>query len=389
MGQDPVSHRPLIVHLTYVLDFGGVETLIVDCINRMPVHKYRHVIICLTRYSDFAKRITQPGVEVIALDKPSGMAPGTHVKVWKLMRRLKPAILHTYNLAAAEYALTAFLAGVPVRIHAEHGRDAGDPQGLNRKHNLLRRLLVPFIDCYIPVSADLQQWLGETVGIPRHKNLLINNGVDTERYTPSQTGAARTGDIVIGTVGRIQDVKDQANLIDAFIQLRAMLPAERDRLRLVIVGEGPLLPALRKKVEAAGISHAVSLPGASDDIPSVMRSFSIFALTSIAEGMPVTLLEAMATGLPVVSTAVGGIPELVVEGATGKLVPARDPAALAQALAGYASDPALAYQHGLAGRERIKEKYSIATMILSYTELYDSLCKTKIKLKEAIKPCAE
>lgn len=384
-----MSHRPLVVHLTYVLDFGGVETLIVDCINRMPAHKYRHVIICLTRYSDFAKRITQPGVEVIALDKPPGMAPGTHVKVWKLMRRLKPAILHTYNLAAAEYALTAFLAGVRVRIHAEHGRDAGDPHGLNRKHNLLRRLLVPFIDCYIPVSADLQKWLGETVGIPRHKNLLINNGVDTERFAPPVTDAGRPANIVVGTVGRIQQVKDQATLIDAFIHLRAMLPAERDRLRLVIVGEGPLLPALRAKVEAAGISDAVSLPGASDDIPAVMRSFSIFALTSIAEGMPVTLLEAMATGLPVVSTAVGGIPELVVEGVTGKLVPARDPVALARALAGYAADRALAQQHGAAGRERIKQKYSMAAMLLAYTELYDSLCKTKIKVKEVIKPCAE
>lgn len=391
-----MTQPKLVVHLTYVLDFGGLETLIVDCINRMPADQYRHAIVCLTRSSPFARRITQPGVEIYELNKAPGWALGTHVEISKLLRRLKPAILHTYNLAAAEYAFTATMAGVPVRVHAEHGRDAADPDGKNWKHKLLRRLLQPCIDSYVAVSADLEQWLVNVVGIPGRKTVLINNGVDTDRYrshcstNPECAGQRAEGElVVIGTVGRIQAVKDQAMLIDAFIALRSLMPHALDRLRLVIVGEGPLLPALRSKVETAGLADVISLPGASDDIADLMRTFSIFALSSIAEGMPVTLLEAMATGLPVVSTRVGGIPELILDGANGFLTPPGDAAALAAALARYVSDPELARQHGAAGRECIKQRYSMNAMLSAYVTLYGSLCNAKIGRKDIPAPCTE
>ena len=396
---DDMNKRPLVLHLTYALDFGGLETLLVECVNRMPAHKYRHAIVCLTGYTDFVDKITQPGVEVVALHKRPGLGLATHAALWKLLRRLRPTILHTYNLAAAEYAFTATLAGVPVRIHAEHGRDAGDPDGKNRKHNLLRRLLVPCIDRYVPVSGDLHQWLKTVVGIPDAKNLLINNGVDTAHFTPTPTPApaallspgpwsAQPGCFVIGTVGRLQNVKNQAALVEAFIRLRALVPAEAARLRLVIVGDGPLRAALAQHVAAAGIGGQVWLAGARSDIAELMRTFSVFALPSIAEGMPVTLLEAMACGLPVVASRVGGIPELVLENDTGMLVPPNDPQALAEALARYLRQPALVRQHGAAGRARIETKYSIAAMLFGYTNLYDALYKMKTKSREAI-TCAE
>jgi sugar transferase (PEP-CTERM/EpsH1 system associated) len=376
----------LVVHVIYRLDFGGLETLLVDCINRMPAHKYRHAVVCLTDYTAFADKITQPGVELYALHKAPGLGLGTHAALFKLLRRLKPSILHTYNLAAVEYSVTAALAGVPIRIHAEHGRDAGDPQGLNRKHNLLRRLMAPFIDRYVPVSLDLQRWLRTVVGIADCKNQLINNGVDTEHFKP---GAQAPGHFVIGTVGRVQDVKHQAGLVDAFIALRALLPEQHARLRLAIIGDGPLRPQLEQQVAAAGLGDVVWLAGARSDIADLMRGFSLFALSSIAEGTPVTLLEAMATGLPVVSTAVGGIPELVQDGVSGTLVPAGDPAAMAAALARYAGDAALAARHGTAARARIDAHNSVAAMVQAYVALYDGLRKTKLNLKETITPCAE
>jgi sugar transferase (PEP-CTERM/EpsH1 system associated) len=376
----------LVVHLIYRLDFGGLETLLVDCINRMPAHKYRHAIVCLTDYTAFADKITQPGVALYALHKATGLGLGTHAALFKLLRRLDPCILHTYNLSAVEYSFTAALAGVPIRIHAEHGRDAGDPHGLNRKHNLLRRLMSPFIDRYVPVSLDLQRWLRNVVGIADCKNQLINNGVDTEHFKP---GAQAPDHFVIGTVGRVQDVKHQAGLVDAFIALRALLPDQHARLRLAIVGDGPLRPRLEQQVAAAGIGDVVSLLGARSDIADLMRGFSLFALSSIAEGTPVTLLEAMATGLPVVSTAVGGIPELIADGVSGTLVPAGDPAAMAAALAHYAGDAALAARHGAAARARIEAHNSVAAMVQAYVALYDGLRKTKLNLKETITPCAE
>lgn len=374
------AQRPLVVHLVYSLDVGGLETLLVDCINRMPPDRYRHAVVCLTRYSDFARRITQPGVELFALDKPPGLGLGTHLTFWKLMRRLRPAILHTYNLAAMEYNFTAACAGVPVRIHAEHGRDAADPHGLNPKHNFLRRRLAPFIDRYIPVSDDLQRWLGEVVRIPTAKNLLIKNGVDTERFQPRPAAATaapwRDDDIVIGAVARVQDVKNHRSLVEAFALLRARLPAQRDRLRLSIVGDGPLYGRIKDQVAQAGLQDVVWLPGARADVADLLHGFDIFALPSLAEGTPVSLLEAMACALPVVASRVGGIPEVVTDGVDGSLV-AVEVEALAAALARYIQDPALAARHGAAARARVEEKYSMAAMLAAYTGLYDSLLARK------------
>lgn len=389
------AQPPLVVHLIYRLDIGGLETLLVDTINRMPAHAYRHAVVCLTDYTDFAQRITRPGVELYALHKPPGLGLSAHARLFKLLRRLRPAVLHTYNLGTIEYHATAMLAGVPVRVHAEHGRDAGDPQGLNRKHNLLRRLLVPVIDCYVPVSRDLDRWLGDVVGIPAARRRLIDNGVDTERFRPAPLAADPVEPwqdkdaFVIGTVGRLQDVKHHASLIEAFALLRRMLPEQQARLRLVLIGDGPLRARLEQQIVDAGLQDSVFLAGARSDVAPAMRTLSLFALSSIAEGTPVTMLEAMASSLPVVSTAVGGIPDLVVDGATGSLVPARDPQALAEALAAYVRAPALARAHGAAGRERIERHYSVAAMLAAYVDLYDGLCKNKISLQEAIEPCAE
>ncbi|SFU47148.1 TIGR03088 family PEP-CTERM/XrtA system glycosyltransferase [Pseudoduganella namucuonensis] len=377
--------RPLVVHLVYALDVGGLETLLVDCINRMPAHKYRHAVVCLTRYTDFAAKITQPGVTLHALNKPPGLAPAIHWKLWRLLRRLRPAVLHTYNLATLEYALPAALAGTPVRIHAEHGRDASDPQGLNPKHNLLRRLMRPFVDRYIPVSDDLQRWLDQVVRIPGAKSQLIKNGVDTEKYcaAPFEAGPSpwSAQHFVIGTVARIQDIKNHAGLVRAFAALRERLgetdPARAARLRLSIVGDGPLLPALRLQVAQAGLEDLVWLPGARADIAALLHGFSLFALPSFAEGTPVSLLEAMSCALPVVASRVGGIPEVVTEGVHGTLVPPDDTAALAAAMALYATQPALAREHGAAGRLRVIQHYSMAAMLDAYVALYDALREQK------------
>ena len=389
---DP-AHTPLVVHLIYRLDFGGLETLLVDCINHMPPERYRHAIVCLTGYTAFADKISRPGVELYALDKQPGLGLGIHAKLFKLLRRLRPAILHTYNFACAEYAVPAWAARVPVRIHAEHGRDASDPQGLNRKHNFLRRALVPWIDRYVPVSHDLARWLTGVVGIPENKSELIMNGVDTVRFAPQLPQAvtpwAGADTFVIGTVGRLQDVKDQATLIEAFALLCASRPEQRAQLRLAIVGDGPLRERLAQKARDAGVADLVWFPGARNDIPELMRSFDLFALSSIAEGTPVTLLEAMACGLPVVATAVGGIPEVVQDGVNGALVPAGNPQALAEALGRYADERARVLSHGMAARAAIEHHYSVAAMVSAYTALYDRLSNSKTTPREITQPCAE
>jgi sugar transferase (PEP-CTERM/EpsH1 system associated) len=386
---------PLIVHLTYSLDFGGLETLLIERINRMPAGAYRHAVVALTRTTDFVRKITKPDVGVYALNKQPGLSLGTHVELFKLLRRLRPAILHTYNLAAIEYAPVALLAGVPVRINGLHGRDAADPEGRNPKHKLLRQLMLPFYDCCYANSGDMLAWNRDVIGVPEHKSCLLANGIDAERFRPLAQGEARPdfgfgpGCRVIGTVGRVQDVKDHATLVDAFALLRARLPEQAAGLRLAIVGDGPLLAPLREKVRTLGLEGLVWLPGARYDIPEILRGFDVYAISSIAEGTPGSVLEAMASGLPAVGTRVGGVPEVIADGVTGQVVPPRDPAAMADALARYLQAPGLAAAHGAAGRARVLSHYSMPAMVAGYQALYDSLCERKTPFRKPIKSCVE
>lgn len=389
-----MNDTPLIVHLTFCLDFGGMENLMVERINRMPAERYRHAIVSLDRINpDFAKRIQKAGVETILLGKQPGLSLHTHVLLWRLLRRLQPAVLHTYNFSAIEYAPTALLAGVPVRVNGAHGRDHIDPHGTNRKHNFLRRLMLPFYDVCYANSAAMEVWNREVIGVPAAKSRLLANGIDAERFRVRGDGEARpyfnAGEIVIGTVGRVQDVKDHATLLDAFLLLREQVPQLRERLRLAVIGDGPLLQTLRDKAAAAGAADAVWLPGARNDVPDILRSFDIFAMSSIAEGTPGSALEAMASGLPVVGTRVGGIPEVIENGVTGQLVPPSNAASMATALKHYVEAPELARRHGRAGRERVLRKYSMPAMVAGYQDMYDSLCERKLKIRKPVPTCAE
>jgi sugar transferase (PEP-CTERM/EpsH1 system associated) len=361
---------PLVVHLLYRFECGGLQTLLAECINRMPAHRYRHAVVCLAGHSDYAAKIQRPDVALYDLGKAAGSSLSTHVKLWKLLRRLRPAVLHTYNVGAIEYGATAMLAGVPVRIHAEHGRDSVEIGGNHARYNRLRALLVPVIDAYVPVSDDLDAWLRETVGIPAHKIAPVPNGVDTVRHAPRHGIVPAPRQVRIGTVGRIDRIKNHALLLDAFALLLARFPAPQFDLRLAIVGDGPLLETLRARVAGESWRDRVWLPGARGDIPDIMRSFSVFVLPSLSEATPVTIMEAMATGLPVVASRVGGVPQLVLEDQTGLLTAPGNPEALADALAAYIGDAALRGRHGAAGRARVEAHYSVGATVAAYEALY-------------------
>jgi sugar transferase (PEP-CTERM/EpsH1 system associated) len=362
---------PLVVHLIYRFECGGLQTLLAECINRMPAAHYRHAVICLTGYTDYAKKINRPGVELYALDKLPGKGLSTHIKVWKLLRHLRPTVVHTYNISTIEYSATALLADVPVRIHAEHGRDSIEMDGNHSKYNLLRRLLIPVINAYVPVSADLGDWLRKTIGVPEHKIAMVPNGVDTARYAPLEAGPGSLPRRVwIGTVGRIDRIKNHTQLLDAFRLLLERFPAPQFDVRLAIVGDGPLLEILRDQVASEAWVDRVWLPGARADIADIMRSFAVFVLPSLSEATPVTILEAMATALPVVASRVGGVPQLVLDQQTGLLVDPADPEELADALATYIHDPQLRARHGAAGRRHVLAHYSINAMVAGYDSLY-------------------
>ena len=377
---------PLVAHVIHRLDVGGLENGLVNIINHMPEGRYRHVIICMTDYNPaFRARIKRDNVECYALHKREGKDLGIYFRLWRLFRHLRPVIVHTRNLSALEAQLPAALAGVRCRIQGEHGRDIHDIDGRNRKYNLLRRVFRPLVDRYIPLSRDLEQWLRNQVGVTDNKIVTICNGVDSGLFHPAHAGRealpmegfADTDSIVIGTVGRMQTVKDQLTLVRAFVLLLERLPELRSHLRLVLIGGGPLRAQAQTLLQQANAWELCWLPGSREDTPTLLRGMDIFVLPSLAEGISNTILEAMASGLPVIATRVGGNPELIVEGQTGTLVPPANPDAMADALQRYIKDAALRSQHGIQGRQRIEQEFNLDAMVQRYLSVYDDVIKEK------------
>jgi sugar transferase (PEP-CTERM/EpsH1 system associated) len=378
---------PLVVHVLYSFHIGGLENGVVNLINRMPPERYRHAVIALADTDPaFCRRICRDDVDIIALHKPPGHGIRLFPRLYRLLRDLAPAIVHTRNLAALEMTVPAWAARVPVRIHGEHGWDSADPGGQSAKYRLLRRLHAPFVTQYIALSGQLSSYLTSDVGIAPDRVTRICNGVDVGRFVHTAARAPMAdappgfndgAAVVFGTVGRLQAVKDQLNLVRAFAHWRAGGSAQALAARLVLVGDGPLRDQVEAEVAGSGLGDVVWLAGARADVPACMAAMDCFVLPSQAEGISNTLLEAMASGLPVIATDVGGNGELVADGETGCLVPSSDPPALAEAMARLAGDADLRARMGAAGRARAVSRFSLEAMVTAYLDVYDRLLKQR------------
>jgi sugar transferase (PEP-CTERM/EpsH1 system associated) len=369
---------PLIVHVIYRLDFGGLENGLVNVINGLPEGKYRHAIVCLAGFNPrFKARIRSADVDVMSLDKKLGKDLPAYFRLYNQLRRMRPAIVHTRNIGTLDMQWVAALAGAKARVHGEHGWDAADPRGLNPKMLMIRRFCKPVVHKYLAMSKDIASWLRGTVGISAAAVEQIYNGVDTSKFNPS--GAvpqdfpwrdSATPRVVFGTVGRLDPVKNQLALLEAFAKLRSQLPARS--VGLVIAGHGPMGATLAERAQTLGLTDSLWMPGARDDVADIMRSFDVFVLPSINEGISNTLLEAMASGKPVIAARVGGNPELVVTGKHGHLYEAADADALLMAMAAYYESPVNRTAHGHAARQHTEENFSIEAMVSRYESFYDS-----------------
>lgn len=377
----PADARPLVVHVVYRFDTGGLENGVVNLINHMADDRYRHAVVALTEVTDFRQRVRKPGVEFLALHKPPGHGVWQYPQLVRLFRKLRPAIVHSRNLAALETQVPAWMAGVPVRIHGEHGRDVGDLDGNNKTYQRVRKLYRPFVQHYVALSRDLAAYVQDKVQVRPRDVTQIYNGVDSLRFQPAPGGAGRIEGCpfsapehwLVGTVGRMQTVKDQLNLVRAFVLALQAEPALRATLRLVLVGDGPLRAQCLAELQAAGLADLAWLPGARTDVPALMRGLQCFVLPSLAEGISNTILEAMASGLPVIATNVGGNADLVEAGRTGDIVPAGDPQALALSLVRMALAPEQAARMGLHGRRVVEQRFDLQSMVAAYQSLYDRM----------------
>jgi sugar transferase (PEP-CTERM/EpsH1 system associated) len=379
------TSAPLIVHVVYRFGVGGLENGIVNLVNRMPADRWRHAIVALTEICpEFVQRIERAKVRYVALGKGPGHLVRDYPRLYRLFKELGPKVVHTRNLAALEAVVPAWAAGVPVRIHGEHGWDMQDPGGRSRRYRTVRRIYRPFVTCYVALSRHLEDYLKQQVGVPAGDIAQIYNGVDTERFSPgSGTRPAIPGcpfggpdQWLVGTVGRMERIKDPLNLAAAFVRAIEMQPAAAKHLRLVIVGDGALRSAVTAVLDRPGIRDRAWFAGDRADVPDMLRGLNCFVLPSLAEGVSNTILEAMATGLPVIATRVGGNAELIESGMTGTLVPPANSDALAQAVLGYFNDRVTAGRHAKAGRRVVESRFSLSRMVADYTSLYEHALAT-------------
>lgn len=372
---------PLIVHIVHHFDTGGLENGMVNLFNALPVARYRHAVICLTDYSSFRERIHAQNVDFYALHKTPGHNFAWMPRLWKLLRRLQPDLVHTRNLSALEAQFITAATGIRRTAHGEHGRDVFDLHGLSRKYTWLRRAAQPLVSQYIAVSRDLANWLRDTVRVPAHKITQIYNGVDCDVFHPHEgakhvglpEGFANDDCIVFGSVGRMAEVKDYPTLTRAFIQLLRDYPETASRARLVIVGEGVSRSECVALLAEAGLAHLAWLPGERHDIAALLRAVDVFVLPSLNEGISNTLLEAQASGLPVIATRVGGNVELVEDGVNGTLVMPSDVEIMAQALLSYMDAEARILEQGRQARQRVAEGFSISAMAEAYACVYEQV----------------
>lgn len=358
-----------IVHLVYSFNIGGLERVIANLINSSIEDNVEHIIITLVPEQDFADRLVAD-VSFYCLDKQPGNDFFSHWRLLKLLKVIKPDVLHTYNFGTFEYHLTAFLAGVKCRVHAEHGRDGEYDEATRKRRTLVRKVVLPFLDHFIVCSPDLYEWANQDLKLSEPKLQLVFNGIDVDEFGSTVADPDRVKRLV--TVGRIAPVKNQALLIEAYAKALILCPALK-AYQLHIIGDGPLKSELESKIAQLGLEQHAFMLGAKDNIPQELKNSDLFILSSDYEAMPMTVLEAMASGVPVICTNVGGVRNIIEDGQTGLLVDSGDADKMAKLLVDMINSPERFNVIAQNARSMVRAQYSVDVMKKNYFSLYQCL----------------
>ena len=356
-----------IVHVLSSYGVGGQERVALDLAIGQRMRGHRVGVISLAPEPDgaMAKEFAEAGIEVGRVPKRGGIDPTLVPRLARELRARRADIVHTHNPLPLIYGAPAARLVGAAAIHTKHGVNPG-----GRAHMLLRRAAAQLVHAFVAVSDTTAAQACAQRDMPVARLHTIPNGIRLGRYhpDPEARAAARVelglGDAwVVGTVGRLDDYKNQLMLV------RAMAPLLSSRVRLVLVGDGPSRAAVEAAVAALPEPRWVVVAGRRMDVPKLLPAFDVFALSSKTEGLPLVVPEAMAVGLPIIATAVGGLPSVVDEGETGLLVPV-DELALRTAIERLAADPEATRAMGRRAREVALERYSHDRMVDAYLDLY-------------------
>lgn len=374
----PSSVRnPAICQVLHSLQVGGAEVLAARLARQLR-GSYRFLFVCLDQLGTLGEELRAEGFTVEVVNRRPGLDWRSILRLARLLRREGVGLLHAHQYTPFFYALTARWLGrrIPI-LFTEHGRHF--PDYPRRKRILVNRLLLSRRDRVAAVGEAVRQAVITNEGIPAERVEVIYNGIDLDVFGEGRQDRdsvrrdMRVGpnDLAVIQVARLDYLKDHLTAIRALGRVAARHP----QVRLVLVGEGPERQKIEAEVRQRRLTAHVRFLGLRKDVARLVPAADVFLLTSISEGIPLTLIEAMAAGLPVVSTRVGGVPEVVVEGRTGLLAPAGDDSALAEHILSLATDAARRQRMGHAGRQRAHSMFSEEQMHASYRRLYEEVLR--------------
>ncbi len=369
-GGDPGCRVSGVMQVVLSLNPGGTERLVIE-LARQAATVTRSVVCCLDEPGAWASELHADGIEVVSLHRQPGFHPSVGVRIAELASERGLNVLHCHQYSSFIYGRIAALRHPPLRIvYTEHGRLSDAPPSAKRR--LVNPILSLFPGSIVAVSRDLRDYLVES-GFPRRRVGVLFNGIQpgrpadaTARGLVRQSLGLDTTKFTVGTVARLNPVKDLGLLLEAFGSLFRCHP----EVALVIVGDGPDRRTLERNAQDLGCAAGVHFIGHRDDARQLLPALDVYVNCSITEGMSVTILEAMAAGLPVVATRVGGNPELVEDGVTGVLVPERSAAGLADGLRRLLASPREREGMGAAGRARLVAEFSLDRMVRQYFDAY-------------------
>lgn len=365
--------KPTIAHVLHRLDLAGAELLAADLARELQ-GQYNFVFLCLDEVGKLGKRLQSEGFTVIGLGRKPGIDLPLTLRLRKLIRRYHITLLHAHQYSPFAYAALARLPRqFPPILFTEHGRHYPDPR--KPKRLVANKFLLKPGDRITAVGQFVKRALVDREGLPAKRIDVIHNGIDPDRFAPngqtnpntlrSTLNLPPSAPLVL-QIARFHPVKDHATALHAFTRTRQTLP----NAHLALVGDGQQRPEIEKLVADLRIASHVHLLGLREDIPELLHEADAFMLSSLSEGISVTLLEAMAAERPIVATAVGGNAEVVEHGRTGLLSPRQDPTTLAHNLTALLQSPPLRRRMGAAGRHRLLQHFTQQQMHHAYAELY-------------------
>ena len=361
-----------VLELIGSLNIGGAEKQVVGLARKLNKDKYNVTFCCLGGGGLLERELEGHDVDIVHLHFRARYFFVALFKLIRLLKSKKIDVFHAHLYLCGFWGRTAaVLAGVPVIMYTEQGRSLWK----KRRHILFERMANHFTDMRIAVSKDIRALCIEREKTPPEKFAYIPNAVDADDYVVSKEKSQEKkreiglgdDDLVIGTVARLNFAKALEYMLQAFAMVRETLP----NAKCLIVGDGELREDLENWAKKLGIKDSTLFLGARTDIPELLSVMDVFVLSSITEGTPVSLLEAVVARIPSVATDVGGIPEVIENSVTGILVPSRDKDRLAQGIIGLLSDDVLRVNIIENAYVKVMENYSLTATTKQIEKIYD------------------